>query len=175
MRTFSFRNGGFSLVEILLVIVITGIIGALILINMSSSTRVDAQVEAKRVVHALYSLRSAWLSYHADKFAMLGVPSYNIATDSGVVAASLDRYIDNRDFGEETKRYGSIDISSIVANNRVERVYLGFNGAGDFGDDDSLKSSVQNILNGDFGSDYGILSKSGDHYAPGGSFMIRIR
>jgi hypothetical protein len=130
---------------------------------------VDAQVEAKRVIRALYSLRSAWLSYHADKFVMLGVPDYNVLTDSAVLTASLDRYIDSRTFDEDTKRYGRINISSIV-----NRVYLGFNGDGDFGDNDSLKNSVIDILKSDFGKDYGIVNTSGDLYT-GGAFMLRIR
>ncbi|MDR3255962.1 MAG: type II secretion system GspH family protein [Synergistaceae bacterium] len=173
MRILRLRSGGFSLVELLLVIVITGILGALLLLNASSSEKVDAQVEAKRIVRSLHSLRTAWLSYNSDKFEMLGVPSYNISTDSAIVTKSLELYMSTRKLDEETARYGSIDIQTVNGTGG-DRVYLGFNSKGDFGGSDMLKTSVPGILSG-MSADYGIVGAAGGAYVQGGSIMIRIK
>ncbi|MDR0615273.1 MAG: prepilin-type N-terminal cleavage/methylation domain-containing protein [Synergistaceae bacterium] len=154
------KREAFSLVELLLVVVIMGILGALILLNMSTSERIDAQTEAKRFVRSLHSLRSAWIAYNADKYTFLGVPNYD-PTDAAQVTAvqrSLEIYANRADFAADVRRYGKINIITDPVNDAYSRIYLGFDGTGDFGGDADKKDAVMDILEGDFGKSYQIMA-----------------
>jgi prepilin-type N-terminal cleavage/methylation domain-containing protein len=154
------KREAFSLVELMLVVVIMGILGALILLNMSTSERIDAQTEAKRFVRSLYSLRSSWIAYHADKHVFLGVPHYSL-TDATQVAAvqwSLEIYADRPDFRDDVSRYGKINIITVPETTAYSQIYLGFDCTGDFGGDANKKDEVLGILKGEFGQSYRLTS-----------------
>jgi prepilin-type N-terminal cleavage/methylation domain-containing protein len=160
------KREAFSLVELLLVVVIMGILGALILLNMSASERIDAQTEAKRFVRSLYSLRSAWIAYNADKHVFLGVPDYSLADAAQVSAVqrSLEIYANRADFAADVRRYGRINIVTDPVNNGFSRIYLGYDITGDFGGDTNKKDEVLAILKDEidvnltFGESYRIMA-----------------
>jgi prepilin-type N-terminal cleavage/methylation domain-containing protein len=173
-----FRRDAFSLVELLLVIVITGIIGALVLLNMTSKDAIDVQVEARNMVRSIHSLRSAWLDYHADKFTLLGVPDFDINDPSFV--ASLEVYAD-RSFSDEIGRYGSVDIVTrrINASNFKQHVYIGFrpNSSSTFGVESGLRNRVIDVLkSSNFLSLYGLVKADGTDYTgqAGEPILIRV-
>lgn len=109
------RRGGFSLVELLLVIVIMAIIMALVTLSGASIRSSNAQTEAKQLVRSLQLLRSAWLACYADTYQMP-------ATDADL-RAGVQRYSD-RIWDEEERKYGNMTVR--VDNNGQVRV--GFSG-----------------------------------------------
>jgi prepilin-type N-terminal cleavage/methylation domain-containing protein len=147
------KRAAFSLVELMLVVVIMGIVGALILLNMSTSERIDAQAEARRYVRSVYSVRGAWIAYMADRHVFLGVPG---ASDMGAVLKSLDLYADRAGLADDVKRYGSLMIETVPVNAYYSHIFLGFDGTGDFGG--KTPGDTIAILNGEFGAGYRLTS-----------------
>jgi type II secretory pathway pseudopilin PulG len=166
------KREAFSLVELMLVVVITGILGALILLNMSTSERIDAQTEAKRFVRSLYALRSSWIAYNADKYVFLGVPDYNLsdATQVAAVQRSLEIYADRTGLAEDVSRYGNIVIETVPASEYYSHIFLGFDGTGDFGGNANKKNEVMGILRGEFGQSYRVTSVD----SAANSLMLRV-
>jgi prepilin-type N-terminal cleavage/methylation domain-containing protein len=179
-RMSAVKRGAFSLVELMLVVVIMGILGALVILNISTSERIDAQTEAKRFVRSLNSVRSAWLAYVADRHEFLGVPNYSL-TDPAQVAAvqrSLEIYANRNDLDDDVRRYGKINIMTVPATPYYSHIFLGFNvDDGDFGGDDRKKTEVLSILNGGFGNAYRLTSGDFGLTSPvlfGGPIMMRV-
>jgi prepilin-type N-terminal cleavage/methylation domain-containing protein len=176
------KREGFSLIELLLVVVITGIICGLVLLNASTHERVDAQVEAKRMIRAIHSIRSAWLAYNTEKFIMLGVPSYDVTSsaDRNTAQKILEKYSD-RSLHEDIERYGNISIVTLpdTVTNRpggpVNRVYVGFTSDGNFGGKAVLKGATQKALANNLAANFGLVSQSGAVYAGSDSESILIR
>ena len=140
------KRGAFSLVELLLVVVIMGIVGALILLNMSTSESIDAQTEAMRYVRSVHGVRNAWIAYMADRHVFLGVPDYD-ATDPAQAEAilrSLDLYADKAGLADDVSRYGNIRIETVqgpAPNAKYySHIFLGFDGTGGFGGDARKKT-----------------------------------
>jgi prepilin-type N-terminal cleavage/methylation domain-containing protein len=143
------KNKGFSLVELLLVIVLIAIIMALVTLsgsNMMSST--SAQTEARRLIRTTQALRSAWLAHYADTQKMIGVglntahnPPASWTTSEEVGALSI--YSD-RDLTEETNRYGDIDVSVDTTGGRID---IGFTGPWHLGGQaDNAKDTMKDVL-----------------------------
>jgi prepilin-type N-terminal cleavage/methylation domain-containing protein len=120
LRKFGGKKG-FTLVELLLVIVLMGIIMALVTLsgaNMIQST--NAQTEARRLIRSVHSLRSAWLSCYADTQVSLGItPGFVSQPD---IEREIATYSD-RSLLDETERYGDIAVSGDNGP-----VYIGFTG-----------------------------------------------
>jgi prepilin-type N-terminal cleavage/methylation domain-containing protein len=152
------KREAFSLVELMLVVVIMGIVGALILINMSTSEDIDAHTEARRYVRAVYSVRNAWIAYMADRHIFLGVPDYSSA-DYKAVLNSLDMYADRAGLAADAARYGNIKIETVPVTSYYSHIFLGFDGTGDFGGDADRKDDTLGILDRAFGTSYNLTSK----------------
>jgi prepilin-type N-terminal cleavage/methylation domain-containing protein len=147
---------GFTLVELLLVIVLIAIIMALVTLSggsMMEST--SAQTEARRLIRTVQSLRSAWYACYADTQAMLGVkgPASDGVTLTGNLTADLSTYSD-RSLADEVKRYGNIDVSADTSG----KISVGFRGSWDLGSRaDAAKNTMMTILNNqknDYDLDY---------------------
>jgi len=78
---------GFTLVELLIVIVIIGILAAAMLLSSGSAT---ASAEASNVISDLRSLKAASLMLYADSMDL-----FNAATRPTLIVAYLTRYMDN--------------------------------------------------------------------------------
>ncbi|MDR3331989.1 MAG: type II secretion system GspH family protein [Synergistaceae bacterium] len=150
---FNVRRQGFSLVELMLVVIFMGILAGVLMLNMSSSSVVDSRSEARRLEAALQSLKSAWISYYADKHVLLGVPATTTTSyaASSSVVKDLERYSD-RDLTEDIRRYGgSLAIRTKpgdTPSGGVTMVYLGFSGAWDLGmNEESMRTMQQFIKN----------------------------
>jgi prepilin-type N-terminal cleavage/methylation domain-containing protein len=154
------KRGAFSLVELMLVVVIMGILGALVILNMSTSQKIDSQTEAKRFVRSLYSVRSAWLAYIADRHEFPGVPEYDLTKAAQVAAVqrSLEIYANRNDLDDDVRRYGKINIVTVPVTPYYSHIFLGFDGTGNFGGDSQKKEEVLKILSGDFGMSYRLAS-----------------
>ncbi|MDR1515165.1 MAG: type II secretion system GspH family protein [Synergistaceae bacterium] len=166
------KKRAFSLVELMLVVVILGIIGALILLNMSTSEKIDAQGEANRYVRSLHSVRAAWIAYNADKHVFLGVPSYDV-TQAAVIQRSLEIYASRPDLASDVNRYGGIIIETVPATATYSRIYLGFDGSGNFGGSGN-KGDILRILNGAFGVSYNLTSKDSTKSFGDNNLMLRV-
>jgi prepilin-type N-terminal cleavage/methylation domain-containing protein len=171
------KRDGFSLIELMIVVIIVGIVAALVMLNATANETVDVQVTAKRVIRSIHSLRSAWLAYQADNFELLGVPSFNINDPS--VKRALERYSD-RKLDDDIARYGSIDIRcerGTGANSNQERIYLGFKPSAHstFGNAEQ-KDRVIDILETDpMRSDYNLVKEDGHPYDGDANSSIMIR
>ena len=156
------KRGAFSLVELLLVVVIMGIVGALILLNMSTSESIDAQTEAMRYVRSVHGVRNAWIAYMADRHVFLGVPEI---TDHDALLNSLDLYADKAGLADDVSRYGNIRIETVqgpAPNAKYySHIFLGFDGTGGFGGDARKKNETLNIHNGPFGASYRLANGDG--------------
>lgn len=141
------KNGrrGFSLAEIVIVIVIMGIIVALVALGGSSSEGINAQTEARRYIRTLQTLRSAWIAAYADTGQMIGItmpgtiPS-NPGAGQHVLNGSdpatqplintLTKYTD-RIVVDDIRRYGGTLILRTAPVTQGNAVYLGFQGRWD--------------------------------------------
>ena len=89
-------SGGFTLVELLIVIIIIGILaGALLLITGAGTDK----AEATRIVSDLRSLKSAALMYHADN-PDATAPLFSSMTGSGNANPILGKYMDRTISGD---------------------------------------------------------------------------
>ncbi|MDR0652589.1 MAG: prepilin-type N-terminal cleavage/methylation domain-containing protein [Synergistaceae bacterium] len=140
---------GFTLVELLLVIVLIAIIMALVTLSGSSMMEsTSAQTEARRLIRTLQSLRSAWYACYADTQVMLGV---NGNTLTGNLARDLGTYSD-RSLAEEEERYGIIS-ADVTQEGKIS---IGFLGPWDLDTRaDAAKATMMTILRSQEG-DYGI-------------------
>jgi prepilin-type N-terminal cleavage/methylation domain-containing protein len=103
------RSKGFSLVELLLVIVLMAIIMALVTVSGSSMMQsTSAQAEARRLMRTVQSLRSAWLAAYADTQMMPGVTSDLTPSE---LLKKISIYSD-RSLSEEVDRYGNIVVET---------------------------------------------------------------
>ena len=130
---------GFSLVELLIVIVVIAVLTGAILLGGVSNVTADAFAEAGKLRGGLKSLRSAWLACYSETYEMLGVPgdeAYGAGTD---VVRALSRYAD-RGIGEEIARYG--DVRVITSD---EAVYIGFAGAWEI-DSGETRAAMKRML-----------------------------
>lgn len=91
---------GFTLVELLIVIVIIGILAAAMLLSSGSAT---ASAEASNIVSNLRSLKAATMMFYAD--SMDAVAAANGQLPGGVNVDALKNYTDNPDRFSDGKGY----------------------------------------------------------------------
>ena len=106
---------GFTLVELLIVIIIIGILAGMLLLAVGSATD---KAEATKIVNALRNYKSATLMYYTDNSNWPPVGSWTGHTGWVV---SLDRYTDR-----------SMDLNSFASMQVVDisgRFLIGLNGA----------------------------------------------
>ena len=77
------KRPGFTLVELLIVIIIIGILAGMLLLSVGSATD---KAEATKIVNAIRNYKSATLMYYAD--------NGNWPTNTGDWTDSLDMYVD---------------------------------------------------------------------------------
>jgi prepilin-type N-terminal cleavage/methylation domain-containing protein len=164
-------NKGFTLVELLLVIVLIAIIMALVTLSggsMMEST--SAQTEARRLIRTVQSLRSAWFACYADTQVMLGVNGPEAGgTLTGNLTADLGTYSD-RSLTEEAARYGNISVDVTPAG----KISVGFLGPWNLGNrvNAAAQETMMTILKNQAG-DYSIrVSEVGGDAQ---SVFIRVR
>ena len=127
------KNGcrkGFSLVEMIIVMIILAVLSAFMLMSGSTSTLVDDKTEADKIVRALQSMRSGWIASYSDNQEFLGlrgtsVPASQTFNASAPFTKSLEVYID-RTFDDEIAKYGNIMLITDSTSPGNPRVYLGF-------------------------------------------------
>jgi prepilin-type N-terminal cleavage/methylation domain-containing protein len=154
---------GFTLVELLLVIVLMAIIMALVTLsgsNMIEST--NAQTEARKLIREVQLLRSAWLSCYADSQVQIGItPAAASITDQ------IKTYSD-RTLTEEIGRYGNIAVTS----NDAGLIRIGFSGAWNLGLNGATVDTMIEVIENQ-ANDYDILF---DHsHSTLRSVLIRVR
>jgi general secretion pathway protein G len=125
------RKGGFTLVELLIVIMIIAILAGMMMLATGSAT--DG-AEATKVINDLRNLKGAALMYYMDSNTW---PP--IGTISGAAASSLDSYMDRAFIGTNA-RYAAVWVSSADVG-AVERAIIGVTLTGN-----SAKSGVQQKL-----------------------------
>jgi prepilin-type N-terminal cleavage/methylation domain-containing protein len=169
------RKRGFSLVELLLVIVLLGILMALVTLSGSSMMQsTSGQTEARRMLRSLQSLRSAWLACYADRQIMPGITA---ATTANELFDVISVYSD-RDLSEELERYFRAPNRAIVVTSGDDgnRISIGFRGVWDVGRTigDDAASVMREIL--DEQEDlYGVSVDIRNNGADPSTFLIRIR
>jgi prepilin-type N-terminal cleavage/methylation domain-containing protein len=169
-------NRGFTLVELLLVIVLIAILMALVTLSGASMVEsTNAQTEARRMIRTVHSLRSAWLAAYADSQMTIGIPS---STWPVWIQASIDqemsRYSD-RSLIDEINRYGTIRV--VVNPSGKVGTYIGFASGANHGIWDSSKKS-----SGELNTMREMLKTQQDSYgmavymnATSNDFYIRIK
>ena len=154
------RGKGFSLVELLLVIVIVAILSGIVLLNLSSEEVIDAQAEARQLVRSLQSVRSSWLAYYADRNVMLGIPGGGTYAAGSHLVRSLEIYAGRESLWDDVKKYGSSLIVRSVADSTAAkplRIYVGYPTAS-WKMRDEVAASVKKLL---AGSDLGLVGGNG--------------
>jgi len=113
MKAMKSRKGGFTLVELLIVIMIIAILAGMMLLATGSAT--DG-AEATKVINDLRNLKSAALLFYADTLTW---PAAGQET-------SLDHYSDRPIVGAVPPRYQTVDISSEISDiDGISRQYIG--------------------------------------------------
>ena len=95
---------GFTLVELLIVIIIIGILAGMLLLAVGSATD---KAEATKIVNALRNYKSATLMYYTDHSTWPPAGNYPINTSW---AASLDRYTDR---SMDAAAFSALDVVAV--------------------------------------------------------------
>ncbi|MDR1885453.1 MAG: prepilin-type N-terminal cleavage/methylation domain-containing protein [Synergistaceae bacterium] len=185
------RRKGFSLIEILLVIIIMAVLLGIVLLNFSSEETLDAQTEARQLVRSLQSVRSAWLAYYADRQVMLGVPPEDPGNTSysanSPLVRSLEIYASRESLRDDVNKYGGSLVVEPVrrdggaySKNPVA-VYIGFTGPWNINArNESVETSVRRLLK-DSAGDFGLLGSGPNYLAYDGpdvknqTVLIRVK
>ena len=153
------KKRGFSMVEMIIVMLILGIIAAAVLLNASTTTVIKDTTEADKIVRMLQSLRTGWLAYYADNREFLGLKGKVAAIQTFDADApftkSLEIYLD-RDLKEDIDSYGNILLVSNSRDERGAKISLGIT----FHEGKQPTSSVFKLLVRD-AAEYNLSSSSG--------------
>jgi general secretion pathway protein G len=113
-NVFGKRRGGFTLVELLIVVMIIAILAGMMMLSTSSATDM---AEAAKVINDLRNLKSAALLYYIDNM--------KFPTQTGGLM-SLDMYMDRIIINTTEPRYDAYTITNPVTISGVERTLIGF-------------------------------------------------
>jgi general secretion pathway protein G len=116
------RKGGFTLVELLIVIMIIAILAGMMLLATGSAT--DG-AEATKIVNDLRNLKSAALLYYADTLTWPSTAAADIS--------SLDKYADRPIVNANPRRYAAVVIGTTYTDTatQTDRVNIGVTLIGD--------------------------------------------
>ena len=144
------RKGGFTLVELLIVIMIIAILAGMMLLATGSATD---SAEATKIINDLRSLKSAALMYYADT---------NAWPTSAQAMASFDDYMDRP---RDTAKYTAILITTETTDGKQN---IGYTVA-----TPPLTNGVQKKLTGK-AKDSGLLGATGD-YTGGADIYMNMK
>ena len=105
---------GFTLVELLIVIIIIGILAGMLLLAVGSATD---KAEAAKIVNLLRNYKSATMMYYGDNDEWPAVGAYG---PNDAVTASIDRYLDR---SLDATLYTHLLVDELPANSG--RFYVG--------------------------------------------------
>jgi len=118
MERVNFSKQGFTLVELLIVIMIIAILAGMMLLASGSSIN---GAEASKVINDLRDIKMVVMFYHMDTHNWPLSSSPGAPLDSATVA-SLDKYMDGRTSGFAATRYTGI---YTLQNSSNDRIYIG--------------------------------------------------
>lgn len=153
------RRKGFSLVEMLIVILLIGILSALLVMSLRTP---HEDAEAQKIAHHLKALKSAYMAYYADTHKYL--PAVSSAGPNSALMASLDRYA----IKSIDSSLGPIMIRETAANG----VYIGFVGGSTLGNFNT--STLYRILR-ERADYYGIKGADGGVVTANGPLLLRVK
>lgn len=120
------RHGGFTLVELLIVIIIIAILAGMLLLATGSATD---SADATRIINDLRNLKGAAMMYYVDNNAwpadvVLGTLVYAGGT-ALATEPSMDLYLDRPFFGA-TPKVHDFDCVKYTDDTGTERVQIGY-------------------------------------------------
>ncbi|GHV29214.1 hypothetical protein FACS1894167_08130 [Synergistales bacterium] len=143
-KTLSARRGGFTLVELLIVVIIIGILAGMMMLTMGSAT--DGATAA-RIISDLRNIKSAALLYYLDNTAW---PEPNGGGD----VVSLDRYLDRPAAQFDAKIYVPGITAVEVTVSGQDRVLYGLTLAGTVGTGVQTKIAENGAVSSAAGTPY---------------------
>lgn len=154
---------GFSLVEVLIVIIIIAILAGLLAISMSGS---QENVDVGRLINSIRTIKSAYIACYADTHKYL-LPNDGAEASSDLVA-SLEKYA-GKSLAEEIHDYGPITIQQ----GTNESIYIGFVGSNDLKGRSSASKIYAELLRR--ANAFELKGKNGDVFAVNGPILMRVK
>ncbi|GHV53538.1 hypothetical protein FACS1894216_11730 [Synergistales bacterium] len=142
-KTLSARRGGFTLVELLIVVIIIGILAGMMMLTMGSAT--DGATAA-RIISDLRNIKSAALLYYLDNTAW--------PEAGGAVGTNLDRYLDRPAAQFDAKIYVPGITAVEVTVSGQDRVLYGLTLAGTVGTGVQTKIAENGAVSSAAGTPY---------------------
>lgn len=164
------KRGGFSLVEVLIVIIILAILSGLVAITLRAP---GDDADAGKLANDIRALKSAYIAYYADNHAYL--PLTASADMSSPVTAQLEKYA-YRSLDQVIELFGSITIQSGTGAG-ADNVYIGFTGGPKgrvYGGGARHTDEVYEAL-ARRAAAYGFVGANGGALTTGGPVLIQVR
>ena len=114
----SMKRRGFTLVELLIVIVVIGVLSAMM---MLSSTEAVSSARASNIVSNLRNLKTAALAWYADHLDTAEAANFNLG-DETTVRGQILKYLNNESDTGDLANY------KFVGSNTPESWYVYYNG-----------------------------------------------
>lgn len=153
------KRKGFSLIEVLIVILLIGILSGLLVMTLRTP---GEDAEAQRIVHHLKALKSAYIAYYADTHRYL--PPVDSADANSALMASLDRYA-----------IKSLDTSLgpiMIQESAARSVYIGFVGGTAIG---RYNTGVLYKIIQERADAYGLKGSNGGVVVANGPILLQVR